>query len=133
VFVGRPISKSHAKARSALEAMVRSPHVLGLAVAIVLVACAGARFGTEGIDVATVPTSLRADYEVFADRCSRCHTLARPLNSSFSTMNDWRNYVARMRRQPGSGITTDDEVQILRFLEYFNGHRDSMRAAESSR
>jgi hypothetical protein len=94
-------------------------------------ACAGARFGTEGIDVATVPPSLRADYEVFADRCSRCHTLARPLNSGFTTMRDWTNYVARMRRQPGSGINADDTVQILRFLEYFNAHRDSMRSAEA--
>jgi hypothetical protein len=105
--------------------------VLFAAVSAGATSCAGARFGTEGIDVATVPASLRADYDVFADRCSRCHTLARPLNSGFTTMRDWRNYVARMRRQPGSGITEDDTVKILRFLAYFNEHRDSMRSAEA--
>ena len=37
-------------------------------------------------------------------RCSRCHTLARPLNAHITDPQHWIRYVARMRRQPGSGI-----------------------------
>src|ERR1041384_4662610 len=79
-----------------------------------LVACAAGR--TEGLDVATLPVEVRADYELFADRCSRCHSLARPLESGIKDDGFWKEYVESMRRQPGSGISPSDEIPILRFL-----------------
>jgi hypothetical protein len=60
------------------------------------------------------------DYRVFAARCSKCHSLARPLNSGIDDDEHWKKYVARMRRQPGSGISAEDTVAILRFLHLYS-------------
>ena len=83
-------------------------------------------------DVATGLASrpeLNADYQVFALRCSKCHSLARPLNSGITDDNHWNEYVARMRRQPGSGINQADAVAILRFLHtYSAAERERKRA-----
>jgi hypothetical protein len=75
---------------------------------------------SEAIDPTTLPQSVRADYEVFAQRCSKCHSLARPLNSGIVDDDYWAMYVARMRRQPSSGISLDDSRVILRFLHYYS-------------
>jgi hypothetical protein len=63
---------------------------------------------------------LRADYLVFAQRCSKCHSLGRPLNSGIDTDEYWQIYVTRMRRQPASGISLADTVPILRFLHAYS-------------
>jgi hypothetical protein len=83
-------------------------------------ACTVSGARSEGIDPSTLPVEVRADYAVFAQRCSKCHSLARPLNSGISDENYWAMYVARMRRQPGSGISPDDAPRILRFLHYYS-------------
>ena len=88
-----------------------------LAAAIAACAAAGR---SEGIDVASLPADVRPDYELFADRCSRCHSLARPLESGITDDVFWKKYVERMRRQPGSGISPADEIPILRFLHYYS-------------
>lgn len=67
-----------------------------------------------------MPVEVRADYALFAQRCSRCHSLARPLHSGITTDEYWAEYVERMRRQPGSGISIEDTVPILRFLHYYS-------------
>ena len=61
----------------------------------------------------------RADYDVFAERCSKCHSLARPLNSGIDDDEYWKLYVAKMRRQPGSGISLTDAQATLRFLHFY--------------
>ena len=43
---------------------------LALLAALGNMGCSGAH-RAEGLDIATLPTSLRADYEVFAVRCSK--------------------------------------------------------------
>jgi mono/diheme cytochrome c family protein len=65
---------------------------------------------------AQMTEQLRADYDVFAQRCSKCHSLAKPLNSSVDEDEFWVRYVAKMRRQPASGISERDAAPILRFL-----------------
>jgi hypothetical protein len=35
----------------------------------------------EGLDASALPAEVRSDYAVFAQRCSKCHSLTRPLNS----------------------------------------------------
>jgi len=95
----------------------------GFALAWALAACAGSRAAShegEGADTSGMPADVRADYEVFAQRCSKCHSLSRPLQSGIDDDEYWREYVARMRRQPGSGISPQDEVVILRYLHYFS-------------
>ncbi len=80
----------------------------------------GALQRSDGIDVSTLPSSEVADYALFAQRCSKCHSLARPLESGIDDDKFWEAYVAKMRRMPGSGISPDDTVGILRFLHYFS-------------
>ena len=73
-----------------------------------------------GLPPEQVPEDLRSDYHVFAVRCSKCHALSRPLQSGITDDRHWANYVARMRLQPGSGITAEDAPRILRFLSYYS-------------
>ena len=74
----------------------------------------------EGLDPAQMPVEVRADYALFAHRCSKCHSLARPLQSGITSDEYWAIYVERMRRQPGSDISIEDTVYILRFLHYLS-------------
>jgi len=90
------------------------------ALALSLVGCGSSASRSEGLEPATLPAELRADYAIFAQRCSKCHSLARPLTSGISDEHYWSLYVARMRRQPGSGITQEDAEPILRFLHYYS-------------
>jgi hypothetical protein len=86
-------------------------------------ACAGneARHG-DRVDVSGYPRDIQDAYKVFALRCSRCHTLARPLNARIHDPEHWIRYVTRMRRQVGSGIDAQNAQVILRFLLYY--HRE---------
>ena len=87
---------------------------------IALAVQCGPMHGSDEVDTAKLPPDLRADYAVFAQRCSKCHSLARPLTSGIDDDEYWKRYVERMRRQPASGISPEDEVPILRFLHYFS-------------
>ena len=89
------------------------------ALATGLFACPGAG-RDDGINVAKLPQGVRDDYAVFAQKCSKCHSLARPLESGITDDEFWKAYVARMRRQPSSGISQSDEPPILRFLHYYS-------------
>lgn len=97
--------------------------VIALAVLGTATGCSSLQRG-ESLDPTTLPTEVRGDYEVFANRCSRCHPLARPLNARVSEDSHWRLYVARMRRMPGSGITLEDTPKILNFLYWWRQHHD---------
>ena len=96
---------------------------LGAAALTITVTVAGgcaSHFGGDGLDVTTLPVAVRSDYELFARRCSKCHSLARPLESGIDDDRFWESYVERMRRQPASGISPQDTVPILRFLHYYS-------------
>ena len=90
-------------------------------VSAVLACPSGGREG--GLNVSTIPPAFRDDYAVFAERCSKCHSLSRPLESGIDDDIFWRAYVERMRRQPSSGISIADETPILRFLHYYSVDR----------
>ena len=79
----------------------------------------------ETVDVSKYPPEIREAYEVFAVRCSRCHTLARPLDARINDPQHWIRYVHRMRLQPGSGIDAQNAEIILRFLLYYHGQGQS--------
>lgn len=89
---------------------------------LLAVACATFQRG-EGLDPASVPPELRGDYQLFAHRCSRCHSLARPLMAHVDDPAHWAAYVERMRRQPASGIAPEDVPGILRFLTWYSASR----------
>jgi hypothetical protein len=101
--------------------------LLVLALLASVAACTGAG---EGIEPAKMPPELQGDYAVFARRCSKCHSLARPLQSGIDSDQFWTHYVARMRAMPGSGISSADEAQILRFLHYYSAEQRRKKAEE---
>ncbi len=95
------------------------------------VACSSWR--AEGIDPATLPPDVQSDYVLFAQKCSKCHSLARPLSSGIDDDAYWQMYVTRMRRQPGSGISVEDTVPILRFLHFYSmEQKRKKRASEQA-
>lgn len=74
--------------------------------------------GPATIDVSKYPPNIQGGYKVFASRCTKCHTLARPINCEFALDEEWERYVKRMMRKPGSGISANDGKQIFEFLAY---------------
>jgi hypothetical protein len=93
-----------------------------------LVACSLGCAGNEArrgdrVDVSGYPEEIRDAYRVFEFRCSRCHTLARPLNARIDDPQHWVRYVRRMRRQSGSGIDEKNGETILKFLLYYHRAR----------
>ena len=102
-----------------------------LAVCALLCACVDLHDTRHGdsVDVSHYPPDVQSAYQVFAIRCSRCHTLARPLNARIDDPQHWIRYVQRMRRQPGSGINDANGDIILRFLLYYHQKPDAVQAA----
>jgi hypothetical protein len=93
-----------------------------------LIGACGSR--AEGLDPSTLPENIRADYAIFARRCSRCHSLARPLGAGIKDDEQWVLYVNRMRRQPASGISYEDQKHILAFLRW---HAHELRNREAAK
>jgi hypothetical protein len=106
----------------------RAARVLAGVLSLALPACSGDR--SEEVELAR-RADAHDDYRVFAARCSKCHSLARPLNSGIDDDEHWRRYVARMRRQPGSGISEEDTVAILRFLHLYSVELRRRKAGEA--
>ncbi|MCK6550368.1 hypothetical protein L6R52_31315 [Myxococcota bacterium] len=90
----------------------------------------GRRGGLSDQQIAAMPPGVQEDYDLFAYKCSRCHTLSRPLKAQITDMEHWRAYVARMRRHAGSAISEDDGNRVLRFLEYWVKQRKQAEAEE---
>ena len=79
--------------------------------------------GPNFIDVTAYPVKMQEAYKLFTNKCSRCHTVARPINSTF-TPEEWRKYVYKMMRKPGSGLTPKTTEKIIEFLIYDAKHRE---------
>jgi hypothetical protein len=97
---------------------------LALMLMLASASCAGheTRRG-DRVDVSRYPEEIQDAYRVFEFRCSRCHTLARPLNARLDDPQHWIRYVNRMRRQSGSGIDQKNGETILKFLLYYHRAR----------
>ncbi len=80
--------------------------------------------GANTIDVSAFPEEMQKYYKIFAKRCSKCHTLARPINTDFP-LDKWERYVKRMMRKPGSGITKTSGKKIYLFLKYYTEQKQS--------
>lgn len=74
--------------------------------------------GPATIDVSSYPEEMQENYKIFAERCAKCHTLSRPINSDYALPDEWSRYVKRMMRKPGSGINPKDGKKIFEFLAY---------------
>ena len=73
--------------------------------------------GPDKIDVSAYPAEQQANYKLFAGKCSKCHTIARPLNTMM-TKDEWSRYVKRMMHKPNSGISDTQGKQIYDFMVY---------------
>ena len=71
--------------------------------------------GPDKLDVSAYPAAQQANYKLFTSKCSKCHTIARPLNT-LMTKAEWERYVKRMMHKPNSGISDSQGKQIFDFL-----------------
>ncbi|MEJ2369079.1 MAG: hypothetical protein P8Z49_12245 [Acidobacteriota bacterium] len=80
--------------------------------------------GPYKLDVSNYPKAVQKEYKVFKEKCSICHTLARPLNTTMSPAM-WKEYVKYMLQKPGASamINHQQAHEILEFLDYDQTHR----------
>jgi hypothetical protein len=74
--------------------------------------------GPAKIDVSKYTKDMQDRYKVFSVKCSKCHTLARPINSDYVLDDEWERYVKRMMRNAGTFISADEGKLIYEFLTY---------------
>ena len=74
--------------------------------------------GPATVDVSKYPDAIKDNYQVFAEKCSQCHKLSRPINSDYALPDEWSRYIKRMMHKPGSGIGNADGKKIYEFLVY---------------
>lgn len=74
--------------------------------------------GPNKIDVSKYPKDMQTRYKIFASKCVKCHTLARPINCEFVLDDEWERYVKRMMNKSGTLISADEGRQIFEFLTY---------------
>src|SRR5664280_864477 len=73
--------------------------------------------GPDKIDVSGYPAPTQAAYKVFSSKCSKCHTIARPINTMMKR-DEWQRYVMRMMHKPNSGIGDAQGKQIFEFIVF---------------
>jgi len=73
--------------------------------------------GPNKIDVGSYPAVQQKAYKLFESKCSKCHTIARPINTTM-TRDEWERYVKRMMHKPNSGISDTQGKAIFEFLAY---------------
>lgn len=78
--------------------------------------------GSNSINVSSYPAEQQKGYKVFTDKCSKCHTIARPINTMMTTA-EWERYVKRMMHKPNSGINDAQGKTIFEFLSYDQANR----------
>ncbi len=78
--------------------------------------------GPNKVDVSAYPPAMQSAYKLFSAKCSKCHTLARPINTMM-TRDEWERYVKRMMHKPNSGISDAQGKQIFEFLVYDQTNR----------
>ena len=83
--------------------------------------------GPKVIDVSKYPAEQKATYPLFSKKCSKCHNLARAINTNFVLPGEWERYIKRMLYKPDSKLSEDDAKAIYRFLTYDS----SVRKADS--
>jgi hypothetical protein len=75
--------------------------------------------GPDKIDVSSWPPAMQKRYPLFTAKCSKCHPVARPINSRFDA-GEWKRYMKKMIRRPNSGINEEQAADIYEFLKYYS-------------
>ena len=100
------------------------------ALAIIAFAPRASAESGDRIDVRNYPPEMRERYQVFAVKCSKCHSLSRPINARMRG-EDWKNYVKKMIRRPASGINEESGRQIYEFLKYYTSVKENEATSET--
>ncbi len=113
-------------------------------------------FGPDTIDISGYPDEHKESYKLFVEKCVRCHTIARPINSQFVEVkgqeleslktessnlfekplvwqiedNIWERYAKRMMRKPGCEMAVDEAKKIWQFLVYDSKERKLKKSSE---
>ncbi len=75
--------------------------------------------GPNTIDVSNYSDFQKVNYRLFLQRCSRCHTPARAINSPIVSETKWKKYVHLMHvRSKRIWLNPDDPGWIVSFLAY---------------
>lgn len=78
--------------------------------------------GPDKVDVSAYPPPIQAGYKTFSTKCAKCHTIARPINTTMKR-DEWERYVKRMMHKPNSGISDSQGKQIFEFLVFDQASR----------
>ena len=84
--------------------------------------------GPDKVNVSSYPAEQQKGYKVFTDKCSKCHTIARPINTTMTPL-EWSRYVKRMMHKPNSGISDSQGKTIYEFLAYDQENRKDKNLA----
>ncbi len=75
--------------------------------------------GPDRLDVSKYPPEKQRTYNaLLADKCTRCHGMARVINSEFVEPQVWQTYVKRMMIKPGADISPAQAKEMWEFLTY---------------
>lgn len=74
--------------------------------------------GPATIDVSKYPPNMKKAYNLFVERCSKCHSLARTINANRFGKASWEPMVKKMSTRPGSDVTPQEEKIILDFIVF---------------
>jgi hypothetical protein len=83
--------------------------------------------GPDVVDVSAYPTQQKYNYKVYANVCSRCHSLARSINIPVVSRAYWDFYLlsmgSRNRRAKLERITPEERKAIVDFLAFDSHER----------
>ncbi len=85
--------------------------------------------GPDKVDVSSYPPEMQASYKIFTRICSKCHTLARPINTSM-TASYWAHYVGIMVDKSPDPISVEDAKKIYEFLVFDQEARKDKRPGD---
>lgn len=110
-----------------MHKMIRTLMIAGLSMPLFAAAQSGnvtlpQDKGPDKVNVSSYPVEQQKGYKVFTDKCSKCHTIARPINTTM-TKDEWSRYVKRMMHKPNSGISDSQGKTIFEFLAYDQENR----------
>lgn len=92
-----------------------------------------ADLGPDFVDVTAYPRAQQENYQLFVAKCSVCHTLARPINSTIADAPTWTRYVSRMhvKTEARSGqplLSSAEAKRVISFLVFDSKERKVKKA-----
>jgi hypothetical protein len=78
--------------------------------------------GPDTLDVSRYPAPIRNGYALVTQKCGKCHTLARVLNTTAGP-RFWGHYVGNLQKSRGIALSDDDAIKIYDFLIYDQVYR----------